>query len=416
MKLSLITRGLAASSALSLAALIASFASCATQDEAADTSPDPIEASTVPEASPTVDPDAGADAGGCDAAAESCTTEVVRCETVAWCTVTTNVSVLYALGAVWGSGPNDVWAAGSGGTIIHYDGTTWTATPSGIHDTFHAVWGSGPNDVWVVSSTQVVLHGTGFANGTAVWTNVPTALEDSNSVFLRAIWGSSASDVRVGGRAYDLTVPELDFYGTGDQFVKRTLPDGGTAWLSRPGTQTVTGIWGSSADDVWMTADNSVYVPYQRGMILHGTPGDAGADASVIEDRLTWTAVDSQSSLTLESVWGSAKNDVWAVGGLGTIRHLTPADARWQKVVSPTTQTLRSVWGSGPNDIWAVGDEGTIVHYDGATFKTSTAQLPLGRKPKLRGVWGSSANDVWIVGDGVALHYTGPKSGAGGAQ
>lgn len=409
MKLSLITpaHALAVSSALSLGALVASFASCATHDEEADTSPDPVEASTVPEASSNLDGDAAADATACDAAAESCTTEVASCETVAWCMVTTNVSVLYALGAVWGSGPNDVWAAGSGGTIIHYDGKTWTPTPSGVHDTFNAVWGSGPNDVWVVSSTRLVLHGTGFANGTASWTNVPASTDEFNSALLRAIWGSSANDVRVGGRAYDLSVPEVDFYGTGDQFVKRALSDGGTTWLARPGTQTVTGIWGSSADDVWMTADNSVYVPYQRGMILHGTPRDAGADASVIDDRLSWTEVDSQSSLTLESVWGSTKSDVWAVGDLGTIRHLTPADARWQKVASPVTQTLRSVWGSGPNDIWAVGDQGTIIHYDGVTFKKSTAQFPLGRKPNLRGVWGSSANDVWIAGDGVALHYVG---------
>ena len=56
-----------------------------------------------------------------------------------------------------------------------------------------------------------------------------------------------------------------------------------------------------------------------------------------------------------------------------------------------------------------MGDSGTILHYDGTSFTTSTAQLPLGKKPRLNGIWGSGTNDVWIVGDRVTLHYTGGK-------
>jgi hypothetical protein len=165
---------------------------------------------------------------------------------------------------------------------------------------------------------------------------------------------------------------------------------------------------------VWMVADNSTYAAHERGLLLHGTPRDGGADAG--EDPLTWTSIDSQSAVGMNAVWGSGPNDIWAVGVLGSIRHYVPGDIRFDKVPSPTTATLRAIWGSGPNDIWAVGDSGTILHYDGTSFELSTAQLPLGRKPNLYGVWGSSANDVWIVGDGVALHYTGPKPGKGGIQ
>ena len=126
--------------------------------------------------------------------------------------------------------------------------------------------------------------------------------------------------------------------------------------------------------------------------------------------------MDTQSSVTLLSVWGSSAADVWAVGKLGTIRRITPGDDRWQKIESPTVETLNSVWGSGPRDVWAVGDAGTILHYDGRRFERATAQLPLGKKPALRGVWGSGPDDVWIVGDGVALHYTGAKPGAKGGD
>ncbi|MBX3263130.1 MAG: hypothetical protein KF782_25875 [Labilithrix sp.] len=393
------------------AALIASFASCASNEEAGPPLPEaPV---TLPEAAPPEDVEAGPIEAGCDAGDPDCVTEVVPCDAVEWCSVPFDVSPFFTLTKVWGSSKTDVWAVGSGGTIIHFDGAKWTATPTGVQNTFFDVWGSGPNDVWAVSSSTVLLHTTGFKGGAAVWENLPTAESEFNSVFIRAIWGTSPTDVRIGGRAFDL--PDSPS-GTGDQYVLAPSEDGGVAWRPLPGTHTVTSIWGSSAGDVWMTADNSVYVGYQRGMTLHGTPSSAWADAGGVEDPLAWSEVDSQSSLTLESVWGSSSSDVWAVGPLGTIRHITPADARWQKVDAKTTNDLHAVWGSGPNDVWAVGEAGTILHYDGASFEPASAQLPLGKKPSLRGVWGSGPDDVWIVGDGVILHYAGPKSGKGGAK
>jgi hypothetical protein len=398
-----------------LASLVAAFASCASNEEAGPPAEQPPV--TVPEAGPPVDGDAGPVEAGCDAGDPSCTTEVVSCDTVPWCAVPTSVSPYYALTGIWGSGKNDVWAIGSGGTILHYDGTTWTSTPTGVQNTFYGIWGSGPNDIWVVSSTEVVLHSTGFQNGSATWQNMPTPNPRYNSAFLRAVWGSSPTDVRIGGRAFDYPIidPELE-NNAGDQFVQVPAEGGGVAWAPLRGTHTITSIWGSSATDVWMTADNSVYVPYQRGMILHGTPSDVGsaADASVGEDHLKWTPVDSQSSLAFDAVWGSSASDVWAVGAAGTIRHITASDVRWQVVPSKTTNDLHAVWGSSASDIWVVGDSGTILHFDGNEFVSVAAQLPLGRKPNLYGVWGSSADDVWIVGDGIVLHYTGPKNPAGG--
>src|SRR5207253_74408 len=31
--------------------------------------------------------------------------------------------------AVWGAAPNDVWAVGEYGTVLHYDGTGWSTYP-----------------------------------------------------------------------------------------------------------------------------------------------------------------------------------------------------------------------------------------------------------------------------------------------
>ena len=61
--------------------------------------------------------------------------------------------------------PNDVWAVGDNGTIIHWDGATWKESVAAFQvnkkkPDLHGVWGSGPNDVWIVGD-GVALHHTG---------------------------------------------------------------------------------------------------------------------------------------------------------------------------------------------------------------------------------------------------------------
>lgn len=69
------------------------------------------------------------------------------------------------LGAVFGSGEDDVWAAGKGGLMLHksgpcpcWDGTCqcWRQEPAPSSD-INALWGSGPDDVWATSSTGAAL-------------------------------------------------------------------------------------------------------------------------------------------------------------------------------------------------------------------------------------------------------------------
>src|SRR5262249_55940724 len=67
-----------------------------------------------------------------------------------------NISVVYEapdalrLSDVWGSGASDVYAVGDAGTIVHYDGHSWSI---GSHATWSPsrVWGSGPRDVFAFS-------------------------------------------------------------------------------------------------------------------------------------------------------------------------------------------------------------------------------------------------------------------------
>ncbi len=72
------------------------------------------------------------------------------------------------LHSVCGSGPDDIWAVGNAGTILHWNGTSFDTAneltsaqfPIGQKPDLRAVWGSGPNDVWIAGE-PILLHFTG---------------------------------------------------------------------------------------------------------------------------------------------------------------------------------------------------------------------------------------------------------------
>ena len=66
-----------------------------------------------------------------------------------------NLGALYSL---WGSGPTDVFAVGANGTIVHYNGVTWSPMISGTTSQLVAVGGTGPNDVFAGGTGGLLLH------------------------------------------------------------------------------------------------------------------------------------------------------------------------------------------------------------------------------------------------------------------
>jgi hypothetical protein len=104
---------------------------------------------------------------------------------------------------------------------------------------------------------------------------------------------------------------------------------------------------------------------------------------------------------------------VWGVGWAGTFLHRS-TNLTWSVVPPPTgvTEGLNSVWGTAANNVWAVGNQERILHYDGASW-TSVRGSPSGMH--LRTVWGRAANDVWAAGGdsqgsrAIALHYDGTR-------
>lgn len=158
--------------------------------------------------------------------------------------------------------------------------------------------------------------------------------------------------------------------------------DGGSwnAMATPPLLAEFRGVWGSSGENVFAVGGS--------GTILH-------------YDGQAWTGMPSGTTAGLNAVWGASATDVFAAG-----RGLFHYDGQgWSPMTSPEgIGELRSIWGSSGEDVFAVGESGTVLHYDGTTW----AEMPHVTVETLHAVWGSSTSNVYAVGEGgTVLHYDG---------
>ena len=292
------------------------------------------------------------------------------------------------LKAVWGSGPNDVFAVGAQGTILHYDGATWKPMTSGANADLEGVWGSGPQDVFVVGAEGMVLHYDGTS-----WSSMPSTTGNS----LEALWGSSAQDVfavGLGGTIvhYDgagwstmlsgTSEPLEAVWGSGPQHVVAVGGDpgsglgtifalrfDGTGWKQmEPGIKcgpycALFGVWGRSATDLYVVGmGNRPKVMNERQAVVFHHDG-----TSWHEMTSPFGCVTATNFCPLEGVWGSG-SDIYAVGvtalpGFPPVGRIARyADTGFMGTTDLSGAQPHAVWGSGPEDVFVVGDN-TILHY-----------------------------------------------------
>jgi hypothetical protein len=51
-----------------------------------------------------------------------------------------------------------VWAAGDGGTVLHWNGSAWSSVASGMTGAFNGIWGTSAGDVWAVGVGGAILQ------------------------------------------------------------------------------------------------------------------------------------------------------------------------------------------------------------------------------------------------------------------
>ncbi len=350
--------------------------------------------------------DARADVA-CDSNATDPSCYVAKdCASATFCAENVDLDSRYPLFAVRGSGKNDVWTVGAGGTILHYDGSSWSPVQNDRRETLYALWVTSPNDVWFIGSGTAIWHGTGTLGTDFTLANVSIHSTPSNNGPFSGAWMSpDQKTLMVAGGFF--WKPGTPFNGS--MFARSGLSTNPT-WTSAGGSGTIPidALW-SDGNYLWRVGPKALA---QRSAGFWSLAPTAMRSAS-------WQQLDPQTSVELTSIIGFPDDSVWVVGKKGTVRRYSGGPIpRFDVVPVPTDEDLFGVWGSASNDLWVVGEHATILHWDGQAWTHAPTFVPDHSMPDLRGVWGSGG-DVWAVGAGVILklqHHAKSDAGGGGVQ
>jgi hypothetical protein len=132
--------------------------------------------------------------------------------------------------------------------------------------------------------------------------------------------------------------------------------------------------------DVWGTAEDDLVAVGNVGHIV-GFNGES------------WSPVEAEGwhppSHDLNAIWGAGDGALVAVGRKGSIVQ-GKRGGGLALAESPVVADLAEVWGRSAEDVFAVGQGGTIVHFDGRAWRQEAS----GTELDLQTVWGVGDCDV----------------------
>lgn len=169
---------------------------------------------------------------------------------------------------LWGSGHDDVWAVGSKGAMVHFDGQSWERVEGVTDKDLYAVWGAGRDDIYVGGDKDLV-HFDG-----ELWESVPGFKRQR----VTGLWGSGPNDVWA---ATDQGLLHFD----------------GKTWESAGLRENTSGVWGTSATDV-LTLTATHLLQY---------------------DGSRWRSVRRADAKVIRQLWGKPRGDLMAIGDDGSV-------------------------------------------------------------------------------------------------
>ncbi len=385
--------------------------------------------------------------------------------TRSWSEMTTPAAV-DVLTSVWGAAENDVYAAGTGGVIFHFDGNAWNEMNSGVTENILGIWGR--DEFYVNASTDhrhVVLFSVGVNTipGTydVVVTSTPQRAEIQAGTSQTAVLGQSET-ITLNGVAIFLTAGmsqsqvrdrinefnastnasaaieeyklALSTDALGEHVItavsnvpSRGESSGlGTTVLVGSGRNVVgtiggfaaagngdllSGAAGTSVEDLTVRISETAEGPLGSVTLVRQTRviRAVGSGGLIIEgDGAEWTRMANNSGQALYGIWGTSGSRTRAVGDETLLEF---GDWSWDSDPTAPGQSwagerFHDIWGNSSSDVFAVGTNGTIIHHDGISWELMTS----GTDDDLHGVWGSSGTNVFAVGrDGTVLRFNGSQ-------
>ena len=153
-------------------------------------------------------------------------------------------------------------------------------------------------------------------------------------------------------------------------------------------TRVLQGVWSDGPKNAWAVGARSVVLKFD------------GTAWAVVSDSLRPLGVQDNYN----AVWGST-SDIWIVGDATIVQCKGGSSCGSLSLPAATGGPLYGVWGTAANNIYAVGAGGRILRYDGTSW---TAMASPTNRTLVR-VSGSGPADVWAVGDSVVLRYDGTQ-------
>ncbi len=159
-------------------------------------------------------------------------------------------------------------------------------------------------------------------------------------------------------------------------------------------------VGAGEGDVLWSgwAGDNEVFVIGDEGRILH-------FDGAVDSEENLWQTMTSPTRLPLHAIWGRNRNELHAVGWMGTVvsfdgehwhhRRGGVVDQQTERFASCAENTpLFAITGDETGRAWAVGDDGVILAFDGQAWEPQTSPTQV----NLRGVTRTPAGQLFAVG------------------
>lgn len=303
--------------------------------------------------------------------------------------------------SIWGTSATDVVVGGYGGLLARFDGTQWTSiTGLPAQAEVRSIWSSGdghyyiaagPGGAWRLSGTQLTqlsvswvhrVRGTGpsdvvFAGcGLSKWNGLSWQPDFSSGAighYCYGPWGIAlhGNEVAHSSGAGIVRAHDRGSNGASISNILSINPAFLDVAVTSPSHAVAVGDWGQVAR--WDgTAWRSEVVSGNGGLLgvasfgATQTWGVGFAGIFFSSGPGSWQQRSTLGPLT--AIWGSAPDNVWAVGQAGRVLRFD--GVAWRAMDASTTSDLSAVWGTGPSDVFIGDVNGTVMHYDGTAFSS----------------------------------------------
>lgn len=293
-----------------------------------------------------------------------------------------------SLRAVVGRSSDDLFAAGDDGTVIHWDGTTWTTKFTSATIDLNALWlkpgTTGDDGVFAVGTGgQMVTFAAPTGGGPKVW----KAAAISSNVALEDVTGLPDGTLIAVGNKHVITVKKATASGWQEQ-VSNDERERDLAALAV--VDGVVRIFGTSGA-VLLASGPSWNVDASAGTVagvkdFAVADGIAGGPSMALARtgggvQLTgeaWSTVATKPEATLTS-FARRGDELWAVGTKGFLARRGAQG--WTVVASGVEADLFAITAISNTALVAVGAKGTILHIaleDGSDVVSKvTAPVPV---------------------------------------